>query len=142
MTGCCPGRLSSVPVPSLPRVKADTPSTHRSLERGLAVLEAVAEVRRPISLADTARRVGLHRSTAHHLLQALVRVGYLTQDAATRGYLPSPRLFRLGAGSWTPEVLARVAGPQLEALSRETGACANVAMWVDGRVRIDRKSVE
>jgi DNA-binding IclR family transcriptional regulator len=60
--------------------------THRSLERGLAVLASVAAAGRPASLAETARRVGLHRSTAHHLTQTLVSAGYLRQDATTRGY--------------------------------------------------------
>ena len=55
--------------------------THRSLERGLHVLEVIAASGGLISLAEIARRTGLHRSTGHHLLQTLVGAGYLRQDA-------------------------------------------------------------
>jgi hypothetical protein len=60
--------------------------THRSLERGLHVLEVIAASGGLISLAEISRRTGLHRSTGHHLLQTLVGTGYLRQDAGTRSY--------------------------------------------------------
>ena len=75
-------------------MKADgtKPSTHLSLERGLQLLETVAASARPVSLAESARRTGLHRSTAHHLLKTLVSLGYLRQDAESRRYEVSQRV--------------------------------------------------
>jgi DNA-binding IclR family transcriptional regulator len=113
--------------------------THRSLERGLAVLEAVAAAGRPIALAETARRVGLHRSTAHHLMQALVRAGYLQQEERSRGYALTPKIYRLTGRLWSIEQLGEIARPYVEELTRLTGEGSSVAVWVDGEVKIAAK---
>jgi DNA-binding IclR family transcriptional regulator len=113
--------------------------THRSLERGLAVLESVAAAGRAASLAETARRVGLHRSTAHHLLQSLVSAGYLRQDPGSRGYELTHKLFRLTGRQWSAEQLGELAQPLLEALTRATGEGTSVAAWLGGKVRIVAK---
>ena len=57
-------------------------------------MEAVARTARA-RLAEAARRTGLHRSTAHHLLQTLVSLGYLRQDAETRGYELAAKPFQI-----------------------------------------------
>lgn len=69
-----------------------TLNTHQSLERGLSVLEIVADAGRPISLAEISKMVCLHRSTVHHMLQALVSMGYLDQQEHSRAYEPSEQL--------------------------------------------------
>lgn len=114
-------------------------STHRSLERGLAVLEAVAAASGPVSLAATARRLGLHRSTAHHLMQTLVGAGYLRQEAASRGYELTPKLYQLAGRLWSLEQLAEMAQPHLEKLTRATGEATSVAAWLNGTIRIAAK---
>jgi DNA-binding IclR family transcriptional regulator len=120
-------------------MKQVRPSTHRSLERGLAVLESVAAVSGPASLADTARRVGLHRSTAHHLMQSLVSAGYLRQEKATRGYELTPKLYQLTGRLWSAEQLGELAQPFLEELTGLTGEGTSVAAWIDGGVSIVAK---
>lgn len=114
-------------------------STHRSLERGLALLESVASGRGPVPLVEVARRVGLHRSTAHHLLQTLVSAGYLRQEQATRGYELTPKLFQITGRLWSPEQLGEIAQPFLEQLTQETGEGTSVAAWLDGAVCIVAK---
>ena len=114
-------------------------STHRSLERGLAVLEAVAAASGPVSLADTARRLGLHRSTAHHLMQTLVSAGYLRQEKSTRGYELTPKLYQLTGRLWSVEQLGEMAQPYLEELTQATGEGTSVAMWLNGTIRIAAK---
>ena len=114
-------------------------STHRSLERGLAVLEAVAAAARPASLADTARRLGLHRSTAHHLMQTLVSAGYLRQEKTSRGYELTAKLYQLCGRLWSVEQLGEMAQPFLEELTRATGEGSSVAAWINGTIRIAAK---
>jgi IclR family acetate operon transcriptional repressor len=114
-------------------------NTHRSLERGLHVLEIVAASGGLISLAEIARRAGLHRSTGHHLLQTLVGLGYLRQDAGTRGYELSAKVFQLTARTWTPEQLGVIAQPTVAALARLSGEGASLATYRDGVVTIVAK---
>lgn len=114
-------------------------STHRSLERGLALLEAVASAGRPATLADTARRLGLHRSTAHHLMQTLVSAGYLRQEEATRGYELTAKLYQLTGRMWSAEQLRELAQPLLAQLTRLTEEGTSVAAWLDGAVTIVAK---
>lgn len=113
--------------------------THRSLVRGLRLLETFAAAGQPMSLAETVRRVGLHRSTAHHMMQTLVSVGYLRQDPATRCYELTPKLYRLSGRSWSPEQIGEIAQPFLAELSRLTGEGTSVAAWNSGLVTIVAK---
>jgi IclR family acetate operon transcriptional repressor len=93
-----------------------------------------------ISLAEIARRTGLHRSTGHHLLQTLVSIGYLRQDAATRGYELTAKLFRLTGRTWTPEQLGTVAGPIVSEVARTMGEGASLAAYRGGVITIVAKS--
>lgn len=119
--------------------KSPANATHRSLERGLAVLESVATTNGPVTLAETSRRLGLHRSTAHHLMQSLVSLGYLRQDEKTRGYGLTQKLNQLTGRLWTPEQLGEIAQPFLEELSCATGEGTSVAAWIGGIVTIAAK---
>ncbi|MET0312575.1 MAG: IclR family transcriptional regulator [Burkholderiaceae bacterium] len=121
------------------REAAPSAVTHRSLERGLAVLEAVAASGGRVTLADTARKLGLHRSTAHHLMQTLTTLGWLRQDEATRAYELSPRLYQLTGQRFSIAQVGEMAQPLLEELTRITGEGSSVAAWVDGAVTIAAK---
>jgi IclR family acetate operon transcriptional repressor len=113
--------------------------THRSLERGLRVLEAAAASGGLTTLAEMARRTGLHRSTAHHLMRTLVSLGYLNQDLSTRGYQLSAKLFRMTGRTWTPEQLGQIAAPVVATLTQRTGEGASFAAYRNGLVTIVAK---
>lgn len=118
---------------------ADGSATHRSLQRGLAMIELLAAAGAPMQLAEVARRLGLHRSTAYHLLQTLVALGWLRQEEETRGYALSARPQQLTGRKWSVNQIADLAQPLLERLTRETGEGSSVAAWVDGIVTIAAK---
>ena len=122
-------------------MKADgtKPSTHLSLERGLQLLETVAASARPVSLAESARRTGLHRSTAHHLLQSLVGIGYLRQNAETRCYELSAKPFQLTGQAWSGEQLAAIGQPFLAEVTRRGGEGSSLAAYRDGAVTVVAK---
>jgi DNA-binding IclR family transcriptional regulator len=113
--------------------------THQSLERGLRLVEAVALNGAPTSLAEAARRTGLHRSTAHHLLQTLVSLGYLRQDAETRGYELAAKPFQLTGRTWSPEQLATIVQPSLAELTRRSGEGSSFAVYRDRAVTVVAK---
>ena len=113
--------------------------THQSLERGLRLVELVASNGGATSLAEAARSTGLHRSTAHHLLQTLVSLGYLRQDAETRGYELSAKPFQLTGRTWSPEQLASIVQPYLAELTRRSGEGASFSVYRDGTVTVVAK---
>jgi IclR family transcriptional regulator, acetate operon repressor len=112
---------------------------YQSLERGLRVIEAIAELDGAATVSSIARKTGLPRSTTHHLLRALLEFGYLIQDRATRSYALSYKLFRLTGRRWTQIQLSEMAMPFLEELSRRTGEGTSLAVLRDGRVMIAAK---
>ena len=120
-------------------LRASARLTHRSLERGLHLLEVIAANGALISLAEIARRTGLHRSTGHHLLQTLVGLGYLRQDPATRAYELSAKLFQLTGRTWTGEQLGIIAQPIVAELARVSGEGASLAAYRDGIVKVVAK---
>ncbi|UCF94236.1 MAG: IclR family transcriptional regulator [Desulfobacterales bacterium] len=113
--------------------------TYKSLKRGLRVIEAVVDLGGSATFSIIARKTGLPRSTAHHLLRALVEFGYVIQDVETRHYTISHKLFRLTGRTWTKEQLAAIAMPFLEELSRRTGEGTSLAVLRDGIVTIIAK---
>ncbi|OGA10203.1 MAG: hypothetical protein A3D95_11535 [Betaproteobacteria bacterium RIFCSPHIGHO2_12_FULL_69_13] len=112
---------------------------HRSLERGLRLVETVALNGGSTSLAEAARRTGLHRSTAHHLLQTLVGLGYLRQDPDTRAYELAAKPFQLTGRTWSPGQLAEIARPFLAELTRRAGEGSSFAVYRDGAMTVVAK---
>lgn len=113
--------------------------THQSLKRGLQIIEAIVDIGSPATLAEIARKTALPRSTAHHLLRALVEFGYLAQDNDDRTYTLAPKLFRLTGSTWTNEQLAEIAMPFLDELSRRTAEGTSLAVLRDSIVTVIAK---
>jgi DNA-binding IclR family transcriptional regulator len=113
--------------------------TYQSLKRGLRIIEIIATIGSSATLAEIARKTALPRSTAHHLLRALVEFGYLLQDGRARTYTLAPKLFRLTGSTWTREQLAEIAMPYLDELSRRTGEGTSLAVLRDGVVTVIAK---
>src|SRR5262245_52276979 len=80
----------------------------QSLERGLQMLELIAEGHRP--LATVAAQARLNLSTAHHLVKTLEGLGYVSQGP-DRTYRIASRAFRLAAAAWNDDDLANLAEP-------------------------------
>jgi DNA-binding IclR family transcriptional regulator len=76
--------------------KADATGT-QSLDRALALLRVVAgRAGRGLRLADAVAQSGLAKPTAHRLLQALERQGFVAQDAGSKLYHLGPEAFVIG----------------------------------------------
>lgn len=93
------------------------------------ILEAIAACAAPMSLAEASRHTGLHRSTAFHLLQTLVGLGFLRRIDATRRYELATRLHRLTQQNWTLGQLSETAAPVLAQLARRSGEGAALAAF-------------
>ncbi|SMD15800.1 DNA-binding transcriptional regulator KdgR [Rhizobium sp. RU36D] len=96
-----------------------------------AVIEALVDEKR-VSLADLAQRAMTSKTTAHRLLQTMVELGYVEQDAETEKYGLTLKLFSLGARSLNEQSdLLRVADEAMGKLSRATGESVNLGILDD-----------
>lgn len=100
----------------------------QSLERAFAILEVVASSRDGITLIELSKAVGLHNSTAFHLLKTMVQLGYVAHPRDSKRYLIGSRLFTLAAGALDESTLLALSTPVLEALTLETGEAAHFAI--------------
>jgi DNA-binding IclR family transcriptional regulator len=113
----------------------------QSLGRAFAILEEIARHREGIGLADLSRLVGLHNSTAFHLVKTLVSLGYVRQDRDSKRYRVGRPLFALAASCLDEVEMVNVATPILEDLARESGESAHFAVRMgDAVVVIARTS--
>jgi IclR family acetate operon transcriptional repressor len=114
--------------PPLGRAASGDAGKIQSLKRASAILDAVARRPQGIGLSQISTEVGLHSSTAFHLIQTLVSLGFLAQLADSRRYRIGPRLFMLAAGALEETTLLALATPILERLSAETGYASHLAV--------------
>ncbi|OLT45943.1 transcriptional regulator [Saccharomonospora sp. CUA-673] len=100
------------------------PPGTQTLARGLAVVRAVADG--ADDLRAVVERTGLGRSTAHRLVQLLVREGYLR--TGRDGYTLGPTLIELGFQALHGNPLPVVARPVLEELSDQLKDTVHLAV--------------
>lgn len=102
---------------------------NRSLERGLALLDAVGRGHR--SAAALAKATGLPCATVHRLLQTLQSRGFVERPA--RGVvIPGPALNRIAASFDAHRRLAERARPIVRKLARAARAAAQLAVLEAG----------
>ena len=103
----------------------------QAVARSFALLEAVAD-RGEARLVDVARQVGLHPSTAHRLLAALIGSGYVAQSPVTGRYRLGRKVVELARRSDARYTRLRaVARPHLEAIRAAVDESANLAALDD-----------
>lgn len=104
------------------------------LERYAQVLELVAAFSGTLTLADVSSLLGLPKTTAHRLLQGLVRSGLAKGGAGARTYQVGERLTRLLHTAADDGWLAALAQPHLQRLTEDTGETCYLTRLVGSRV--------
>lgn len=126
-----------------PQTLAMAPPVIRTLGRGLAVLERVAESPAGVGVSEVARDLRLDKGTTSRLLSTLKVLGYLVQRESDRQYLLTGKLLRLSQGFTKNLDLRDVARPHLERLREEVNETVHLGV-VDGAyvVYIDQLEVD
>lgn len=102
----------------------------QSVERALAILSVLAEEPSDGSLTEIVRKVQLPTTTVHRLLGALIRTGFVVQNANTSRYSLGPQLVLIGQRAIRKNELIRIARPWIEALADATGETVNLTTRV------------
>ncbi len=101
-------------------------SPSQTLSRGIRALEILAEAQRPLTIAELAQAMGVHRSVAYRILRTLEDHSLLVRDDAGR-VQPGPGLAVLARG--VSRNLQTAALPELTQLANSLMMSAFVAVW-------------
>ena len=107
-------------------------TTIRSVQRALALIDAIAAAGGEASLSDLSARTRLNISTCHHLLATLINCGYAAKVPGKKLYALGTRLVQLSQASLHAD-LPRRAEPFLDAINAATGETVHLAA-VQGHV--------
>ena len=111
----------------------------QSLQRALGVLEVVANNHAPMGSTEISRKVGLHPSTTHHLLQTLTSRGYLAQDEQTREYYVGSKVFQVAALAWNEANLLKLAAPTLADVAQYSGETSHLSLITQNEITVIHK---
>jgi IclR family acetate operon transcriptional repressor len=98
------------------------------LDKGLTLLEALAEHPQGTGVSQVAREVGLPASTAHRLLANLVERGFVSFDSDSRRYYLGLKIFELSNQVALARALSEVALPAMRRLAKATGESVFLAV--------------
>ena len=109
----------------------------RALAKGIAILDELARVEGPVSLADVSRAIDLGKASTLRLLKTLEGLGYVKREDG------SVRLERLPAGvsgsltaATRPEESDEAIERAMRALAVETGETVSYARLFDDHIRV------
>ncbi|MFF2245719.1 IclR family transcriptional regulator [Arthrobacter sp. NPDC058130] len=101
-------------------------SPSQTLSRGIRALEILAEAQQPLTIAELADAMGVHRSVAYRILRTLEDHSLLVRDDGGR-VQPGPGLAVLARG--VSRDLQAAALPELTQLANTLTMSAFVAVW-------------
>lgn len=120
-----------MPVPKTSSVPA--------LDRGLAILEAVAKSRSGLTLSQLTRTLDLPKSSVFCLLLTLERAGYLRRNTATKRYQCEMKLVRIAGQALEGITLREKARPVLRRLLEQTHLTVHMGIAGENEVTLIEK---
>jgi DNA-binding IclR family transcriptional regulator len=107
-----------------------------ALEKGLDILEALAAVAEPQSLADLAARLKRSRSELFRMLACLEQRGYLSRDTATGRYALTLKLYAVAQSHSPMHQLLGAARRPMQQLTERTGESCHLSVLDRGRLMV------
>jgi IclR family acetate operon transcriptional repressor len=107
--------------------------------KAVAILEAMAAAKRPLSVSEIGVLLGLPKPTAHRIVRMLESEGLLQREPGSRQLVPGGRLVRLGLELVAASMQRAPRRAILEALSQQVGETCNIGVMTGSHVLyIDR----
>ena len=108
------------------------PSFMTSLARGLAVLQAFSDARKPQTIAQISQKTGIPRAAVRRCLYTLQQLGYA--DAELNNYTLRPKVLTLGYSYLSSTPLTISAQPYLNNISRALNESSSLAVLDEDEV--------
>ncbi len=104
---------------------------NQGLDRGLAILELLAQHPDGLPLAQIADELEMPRSVCHRLLADLKQRGYVRQPRAQGDYAMTTKLMSLGLAYLSTSGIVDIAEPLIERVAQQSGELVRLAI-IDG----------
>jgi IclR family transcriptional regulator, pca regulon regulatory protein len=128
--------MSTTPAPALTiaeEIDALTdPSFMTSLARGLAVVRAFSDSRRPLTIAQISQKTGIPRAAVRRCLYTLKQLGYV--DAELNNFSLRPKVLTLGYSYLSSTPLTVSAQPCLNNITRQLNESCSLAVLDDTEI--------
>jgi IclR family pca regulon transcriptional regulator len=108
------------------------PSFMTSLARGLAVVQAFSDSRKPQTIAQISQKTGIPRAAVRRCLYTLQQLGYV--DAELNNFSLRPKILTLGYSYLSSTPLTVSSQPYLNAISAQLGESCSLAVLDEGEV--------
>ena len=108
----------------------------RSIGKACALLDLLAQERRPMSLGELAASTGWAKSTVHGLLQSMRAAGLVEQSAESGRYELGVRLFEYGNAMQSTRSILTICAEPMRRLVERTGESATLSMLDRGEALV------
>ncbi|MFC5548808.1 IclR family transcriptional regulator domain-containing protein [Massilia aerilata] len=108
------------------------PDFMTSFARGLAVIRAFADTRKPQTIAQLSQQTGIPRAAVRRCLHTLRQLGYA--DAEGNNFSLRPKILTLGYAWLSSTPLTLAAQPCLDGISKALGESSSLAVLEEGDV--------
>lgn len=133
MSNTAPAALAQGPASINAQIDALTdPDFMTSLARGLAVLQAFSDARKPQTIASISQKTGIPRAAVRRCLHTLRALGYV--DAELNNYSLRPKVLALGYSYLSSTPLTAAAQPCLNNISRTLNESSSLAILDEDEV--------
>lgn len=105
-----------------------------ALEKGLDILELLAQEEGPLTVSAISQKLGRSMSELFRMVQVLEFRGFIEQAQSGDGYVPTDRLFALGMSQAPRKTLLETALPLMRKLTGITGQSCHLAMRSRGDI--------
>lgn len=105
-----------------------------ALEKGLDILELVANEANPVTVAEISRRLGRSHGELFRMVQVLEFRGFIERTPGSEGYRLTDKLFALGTGQPRIKGLIETALPKMRALAEASGQSCHIAVHSEGQI--------
>lgn len=103
-----------------------------ALEKGLDIIELLADAETPLTLAELASRLGRNHTEIFRMVQVLESRGFLLREPTGDGYVITDHLFSLAIRRPVIQTLFETALPIMQELSADTGHSCHLAVHSRG----------
>ena len=98
----------------------------RAIVKATALLDLLAEAKRPLSLSELTKATGWAKSTVYGLLSSMRSCGLVEQDAQSGRYSLGVRLFEYGSAVNSTRNIIALSREPMERLVKLTGESAEI----------------